>query len=76
MSETREFHLGAVLSVTTPYMLCPDGIDGVKDLLEFMTEDLLDAHQLRRASDECTPRLLEQHPWLAEVTVPREALDW
>lgn len=69
---TREFHLGDVLSVTTGRLLAPRGMDAMYDLLNFMTGDDLFTHQLPRACDECRPGLLEQHPDLTPVEVPAE----
>jgi hypothetical protein len=67
---TRAFDLGDVLSITTGRLVSPRGMDGIYDLLNFMTGDDLMTHQLPRATDECAPKLLEQHPDLAEVPVP------
>jgi hypothetical protein len=71
-NQTRPFHLGDILSVTTGTFMAPRGVEALYDLLGFMTGDTLFTHQLPRAADECAPRLLEQHPDLAEVQVP----DW
>lgn len=70
--ETRRFHLGDILTVTTDKFLAVKGVDGVYDLLGFMTGDSVATHQWPRLSDECAPRLLEQHPELAQIVVP----DW
>jgi hypothetical protein len=70
MSEARSFHLGDVLSVTTGRLVSPRHIGGVYDILGWMTGESLMTHQLPRACDECAPRLLEQHPQLADVDVP------
>lgn len=76
--ETREFHLGHILSITTDYLLAIHNtvhpIHGVKALLDFMTNDNLQSHQLVRAADECEPYLLKQHPQLADVEVPEGGL--
>lgn len=72
MSETRNFHVGDILSVTTGCLVSPRHIEGVYDLLNFMTGDNLFTHQLPRGCDECAPRLLEQHPELAGVEVPED----
>jgi hypothetical protein len=66
----RTFDLGDVLSITTGRLVSQRGMDGIYDVLNFMTGDDLMTHQLPRAMDECAPRLLEQHPDLAEVVVP------
>lgn len=70
MSETRAFHLGDVLTVTTGRFLCPDGVDGLYKILGWMTGESLMTHQLMRAGDECREPLLAQHPDLAYVEVP------
>lgn len=67
MSESRDFHLGDVLSVTHDRLLSPRLIEGVYDILNFMTDDNLCTHQLPRAARECRPHLLSQHPKLAEA---------
>ena len=65
--KTKQFHLGDVLSITTDCLVSPHHMDGVYDILNFMTGDNLFTHQLPRASDECKPYLLAQFPQLAEV---------
>lgn len=63
--QTKEFHLGDVLSITTGRLVSPRHIDGVYDILNFMTGDNLFTRQLPRASDECKPYLVEQFPQFA-----------
>jgi hypothetical protein len=70
VAETRKFHLGEVLSVTTGRLVAPGHIGAVHALLDFMTRDTLFTHQLPRAMRECRPELLRQHPKLAGVPVP------
>lgn len=72
MSETRDFHLGDILSVTTGRLVSPRHMEGVYDILNFMTGDNLFTHQLPRAARECEAPLLAQHPDLAAVEVPEE----
>lgn len=62
-----KFHIGDILSITTGKLVSPRLIAGVYDILNFMTGDNLYTHQLPRASKECQPYLLQQHPALAEV---------
>ena len=64
----KSFPLGDILSVTTGCLLSPRHIEGVYDILNYMTRDNLFTHQLGRASNECKPWLLRQHPQLADVT--------
>lgn len=65
--QTKKFHLGDVLSITTSYLISPRGFDGVYDILNFMTGDNLFTHQLPRACNECKPYLVEQFPQLAST---------
>lgn len=63
----REFHIGDILSITTGYMMSPEGIGGVYEILNYMTDDNLFTHQLPRAAEACRGPLLAQHPQLADV---------
>lgn len=60
---TKEFSLGAVVTVITGRMLVTD-IGDVYKILNFMCKDELFTHQLPRAIKECKPYLLEQFPQL------------
>lgn len=68
----RDFHLGDILSVTTEHLVSPRHMNGVYDVLGYMTGDSLFSHQLPRAAAACAPALLAQHPQLADVTVPED----
>jgi hypothetical protein len=70
MTTTRTFHLGDILSVTTGRLVSPRHMEGVHDILDWMTGDSLMTHQLPRAMDECQGPLLAQHQDLAAVEVP------
>ncbi|HFC10802.1 MAG TPA: hypothetical protein ENJ75_01210 [Candidatus Kaiserbacteria bacterium] len=62
------FHIGDVLSVTTGYIVSSRQLDGISDIVKFMTGDnSLCRHQVPRASEECKPYLLEQYPQLRGV---------
>jgi hypothetical protein len=63
----REFHLGDILSITTRHLVSLRMMDGVYDVLDFMTGQSLMTHQLPRASDVCRPELLKQFPQLNDV---------
>jgi hypothetical protein len=65
--ETKEYHLGDILSITTSHLVSPRMMDGVYDILNWMTGESLFTHQLLRAHDICGPNLLEQFPQLREV---------
>jgi hypothetical protein len=45
----------------------PRLIDGVYDILNFMTGISLFTHQLPHAADKCGPHLLQQFPQLGDV---------
>jgi hypothetical protein len=66
----RKFHLGDILSITTGRLVSPRHMDGVDDILNYMTQDNLFTHQLPRAAEECAPWLIRRHPQLAKVQVP------
>lgn len=70
MTEPRTFPLADVLSVTTPKLLSRRGMDGLTDLLNWMTDDRLEMWQLQRAADEAAPALVVQHPHLAGLVPP------
>lgn len=67
---TRDFHIGDILSVTTGHLVSPRHMEGVSDLLSWMTDDNLFAHQLIRAHGECAPSLRQQFPDLAAIEYP------
>ena len=63
----RDFHIGDILSVTTGCLVSPRLIEGVCDILNFMTGESLYTHQLPRVCSEAGPAILRQHPALANV---------
>lgn len=67
---SKDFELGDVLSITTGRLLSRRRMDGVYEILNYMTDDNLFTHQLPRAGDECKPVLLAHYPQLAEIEVP------
>lgn len=76
----RTFHLGDALSVTSGYLLSPRHMDGVYDILNFLTGDNLFTHQLPRACEAAGPYLLAKYSALVPVTRECEmaagAPDW
>jgi hypothetical protein len=72
MTQTRSFHIGDILSVTDGRLVSPRHIDGVYDILGWMTGQALMTHQLLRAMDECVDELRRQHPDLAGIVVPSD----
>jgi hypothetical protein len=69
---TRTFHLGDILTITTGRLVSPTHMQGVHEILDFLTGDTLFTHQLPRACDEAQPELLRQHPDLVDIAVPGE----
>ena len=61
------FHISDILSITTGRMLSTRHVEGVYDILNFMTGDNLFTHQLPRAANICKPHLLKQFPQLKDV---------
>lgn len=70
-TEAREFPLADILSVTTERLLSRRHMDGIYDILGYMTGESLFTHQIPRANDACKPTLLAQHPQLEGVTPPK-----
>ena len=67
MSETKQFDLSDVLSITTERLVSSRHMEGVYDILNWMTDDNLFTHQLPRASRECKPWLLRWFPELLAI---------
>lgn len=59
---TKNFHIGDILSITTDFLVSPRGMDGIYDILNFITNDNLFTHQLPRVAKECRPFLLGKYP--------------
>lgn len=69
MTMERHFHIGDLLSLTAGRLVSPRHMDGVYDLIDFVTGVPHFTHQLPRAAREVAPWLLRQHPWLEQVQV-------
>lgn len=67
---TREFPLADALSVTTEKLLSRRHMDGIYEILSYMTGQSLFTHQLGDACDKAKPALISQHPQLAELQPP------
>lgn len=65
--ESREFHLGDVLSITTYVLVSPRGMCGVMDILQFMTGEQLWDFQCPAAAEKCKPEILRQYPQLEKI---------
>lgn len=66
----RSFHISDVLSILTERLVSTRHMDGVYDILGFMTDSEPFTHQLPRLGDEAKPYLAAEHPGLAAVEVP------
>lgn len=68
----QAFHLGDILSITTGRLVSLDHIDGVYNILNFMTQDSLYTHQLVIAAPIMKEPIKDQHPWLREIIVAKD----
>ena len=68
---TKTFNLSDVLSITTGVLLSDRKMDGVCDILNFMTGEDLFTHQLVGAYGIVLPVLQKQFPQLTDVVVPK-----
>lgn len=75
MTETKRFHIGDVLSAATGKLVSPRHMEGVYEILNWMTGDNLFTHQLPRAMDECAPLLRETFPDLVAANIPENFRD-
>jgi hypothetical protein len=64
------YGLDDILSITTGRLLSRRHVEGLYDILNYMTGDNLMTHQLPRAATVCGPALLDQHPQLRDVAPP------
>ena len=69
-TETKTFHVGDILSITTGVLVSPDRIAGVYSILNWLVDEDLMTHQLPRVSRECEGFLREQFPDLPTETPP------
>jgi hypothetical protein len=71
----RQFHLSDILTITDGRLISTRHIEGVYDILNFMTGESLFTHQLPRAMDSCRSALIAQHPHLTGLVDPETKLD-
>lgn len=72
MSTTqRSFHISDVITILSDKLVSTRHIEGVYDILGFMTDSEPFTHQLPRLATEAKPFLAAEHPELAKVTVPK-----
>lgn len=63
--QTKDFPTGAVLSVVTGRLVSENHIDGVYEVLNWMTGESLFTHQFPRVGREAEPVILAMHPDLS-----------
>lgn len=67
MPEPRMFDLGDVLTVSSGRLLSERGMDGLYDILHFMTGAPVFTHQIPRVLPIAKIAMLEQHPQLRDL---------
>lgn len=70
MSDTKRFHLGDLLSVSTGRLVSPRHMAGVHELMEHLAGHPVWTHQLIRLAGPAALAIVEQFPWLAEINKP------
>ena len=63
----KQFHLGDILSVTTGRLVSPSHMNGVFEILNFLTGESLTTTGLVWASEQCKSYLLEMFPSLKHI---------
>lgn len=71
-TESKTFHLGALLTVATGLTLTP--LQELRELLEYLTGIPVFTHQIGRVAREVRPHLLLQQPQLASDDLQFEVL--
>jgi hypothetical protein len=68
----REFTLDKILTVTTGCLVSRNHMDGLYDILGYMTNDPgLTTIGILAVGERCATELLRQHPQLVEIEVPK-----
>ncbi len=65
--QAKAFPTGDVLSTATGYLVTPNGIGAVYEVLNWMTGESVYTHQIPRIGREAKAVLLAAHPELAEA---------
>ena len=63
----KNFHLSDVLSITTGRLVSTRRMDGIYEILNWLTSDDLSTLALPHAAEQCKPWLLCQYPSLAGI---------
>lgn len=73
---SKRFHIGDVLTITTGRLVSTRHMDGVYEILNHMTGELLFTHALPRACRACAPALLRAFPQLAGADTGEDWRAW
>lgn len=65
----KKFHISDILCVISGKMVSIRNMEGLYDILNYMTDDNLHMHQLPRVMDECRPYLVTRFPQLESIDV-------
>ena len=65
----KKFHISDVLTVITGKMVSIRNMEGLYDILNYMSNDNLHTHQLVRVIEECEPYLKQQFPQLEKIDI-------
>lgn len=76
MTNTKTFPTLDLVTVTTGILVADrpntgHPIDAVYEVCGWMLNDALMTHQLPNASRVCSPYIVEQHPWIGELNLPK-----
>ena len=72
---TKEFPAGAVLSVVIDRLVSENHIEGVYEVLNWMSGESLYTHQLPRVGAEAKPLILALHPELVDAVDEANRVD-
>jgi hypothetical protein len=65
----KKFHISDILCVITGKMVSIRNMEGLYDILNYMSNDNLHTHQLVRVMKECKPYLIKQFPHFESIDV-------
>jgi len=66
-AESKIFHIGDILSVTTSILVSPRYMDGLYELLRYLTGEEPAFESVPDVSARCRPYLVTQYPLLDQV---------
>lgn len=71
---TKRFHLGDILSITTGHLVGRTCMEGVYEILNWLTGENLFTHQLPEARQKCLASLEKQFPALATEEIKADTV--